>query len=35
MKKPVVLVIADGLGVAPEGPGNAISLANTPFLDKL
>ena len=25
----------DGVGVAPPGPGNAISLANTPNLDKL
>ena len=32
---PVCLVIMDGFGLAPEGPGNAISLAKTPFLDKL
>ena len=32
---PVCLVIMDGLGLAPAGPGNAISLAHTPFLDKL
>ena len=32
---PVCLVIMDGFGLAPAGPGNAISLARTPFLDKL
>ncbi len=32
---PVCLVIMDGFGLAPEGPGNAISLAKTPFLDAL
>lgn len=32
--RPFVLLIADGLGVAPPGPGNAITLANTPNLDK-
>lgn len=32
--KPLVLVIIDGMGVAPPGPGNAISLAKTPILDK-
>lgn len=32
--KLVVLVISDGLGVAPPSPGNAITLANTPNLDK-
>jgi len=31
--KPFVLIIADGLGVAPPGPGNAIMLANTPNID--
>ena len=30
---PVCLVIMDGFGLAPAGPGNAISLARTPFLD--
>ncbi len=34
MKKPVALVILDGVGVAPAGPGNAVTLANTPNLDK-
>ena len=32
---PVCLVIMDGFGLAPAGPGNAISLAHTPFLNKL
>lgn len=31
--KPFVLMILDGLGVAPPGPGNAITLAKTPNLD--
>jgi len=33
--KPVVLVVMDGLGLAPPGPGNAVSLANTPTLNKI
>jgi len=33
--KPVVLIILDGWGVAPPGPGNAISLARKPFWDKI
>ena len=33
--RPVVLVILDGWGVAPAGPGNAITLAKTPVLDGL
>ena len=32
---PLCLVIMDGFGLAPAGPGNAISRANTPFLDAL
>ncbi len=32
--KPVVLIIMDGVGVAPPGPGNAVTLANTVNLDK-
>lgn len=34
-KKPVVLMILDGWGIAPPGRGNAIYLANTPVIDKL
>ncbi len=34
-RKPVVLVILDGWGIAPEGPGNAVTLAQTPVLDSL
>ncbi|HKL47946.1 MAG TPA: 2,3-bisphosphoglycerate-independent phosphoglycerate mutase, partial [Candidatus Izemoplasmatales bacterium] len=34
MKKPVVLVIMDGIGLTDAGKGNAYSLANTPNLDK-
>lgn len=33
--KPLVLMILDGLGVAPPGKGNAVTLANTPNLDRL
>ena len=32
-KGPVVLVVMDGVGLAPEGPGNAWALARTEFLD--
>ena len=32
---PLLLVIADGVGVAPDGPSNAVSLAATPTLDGL
>src|SRR6185437_6813226 len=32
---PVVLVILDGWGCAPPGPGNAVDLANTPVFDRL
>jgi 2,3-bisphosphoglycerate-independent phosphoglycerate mutase len=31
----VCLVILDGWGLAPPGPGNAVSLAHTPVFDKL
>lgn len=34
MKKPVALIILDGVGIAPESPGNAVTLAKTPNLDK-
>jgi 2,3-bisphosphoglycerate-independent phosphoglycerate mutase len=30
-----VLVVLDGWGIAPDGPGNAISLADTPVFDDL
>ena len=33
--KPVVLVILDGWGCAPPGPGNAVDLAETPVFDRL
>jgi len=32
---PVALVILDGWGLAEPGPGNAISLADTPVMDRL
>jgi 2,3-bisphosphoglycerate-independent phosphoglycerate mutase len=32
-KKPVMLMILDGWGIAPPGPGNAADLARTPHLD--
>ncbi|MFA6250104.1 MAG: 2,3-bisphosphoglycerate-independent phosphoglycerate mutase [Candidatus Shapirobacteria bacterium] len=35
IKKPVVYIILDGWGIAPAGPGNAISLAKTPYMDYL
>ena len=31
---PLVHVVLDGWGVAPEGPGNAIGQANLPLLRK-
>jgi 2,3-bisphosphoglycerate-independent phosphoglycerate mutase len=31
----VCLVVLDGWGLAPDGPGNAISLADTPVFDRL
>ena len=34
MTKPVVLVILDGWGIAPSGPGNAVKLAQTPNLNR-
>ncbi|HEX2987945.1 MAG TPA: 2,3-bisphosphoglycerate-independent phosphoglycerate mutase [Chloroflexota bacterium] len=33
--EPVVLIIMDGWGIAPEGPGNAVTLAKTPVVDAL
>lgn len=35
MSSPVLLLILDGWGQAPAGPGNAVSLAETPCLDSL
>lgn len=32
--KPLVLLILDGWGIAPPGPGNAIDLAKTPNFDR-
>jgi len=32
---PVLLMILDGWGYGPPGPGNAISVANTPNMDRL
>ncbi|MBQ1712179.1 MAG: 2,3-bisphosphoglycerate-independent phosphoglycerate mutase, partial [Firmicutes bacterium] len=34
-RRPVMLLIMDGFGIAPDGPGNAIAAAKTPNLDKL
>ncbi len=33
MANPVMLVILDGFGLAPAGPGNAVDLADTPNFD--
>lgn len=33
-EKAVVLISIDGVGVAPPGPGNAVTLSKTPNLDK-
>ena len=35
IKTPTVLVIMDGFGMGAPGPGNAVTLANTPVLDRL
>lgn len=35
MFKPIVLIILDGWGLAPPGPGNAVSLAKTPNMNSL
>lgn len=34
MIKPIVLIILDGWGLAPPGPGNAVTLAKTPNFNK-
>ena len=31
----VCLIVLDGFGIAPPGPGNAISQASTPVFDEL
>ena len=35
MKKPLILIIMDGFGLAPEAASNAVFLAKTPELDRL
>ena len=35
VQRPVVLIVLDGWGCAPDGPGNAVSLAHTPTYDRL
>lgn len=32
---PIVLLVLDGWGIAPDGPGNALSLAQTPTMKRL
>jgi len=32
---PVVTIVMDGVGIAPDGPGNAVKTAYTPVLDRL
>lgn len=32
---PVLLVVLDGFGVAPDGPGNAVTQARTPVFDRI
>ncbi len=34
-RKPVMLLILDGFGLAPAAPGNAVALAHTPNFDRL
>jgi 2,3-bisphosphoglycerate-independent phosphoglycerate mutase len=34
-REPVTLVVLDGWGCAPPGPGNAVELAETPVFDRL
>jgi 2,3-bisphosphoglycerate-independent phosphoglycerate mutase len=33
--RPIVLCVLDGWGIAPDGPGNAVTRAKTPRLDRL
>ena len=35
IKKPTVLIVIDGFGIAPDGDGNAVRRAKTPHFDKL
>jgi 2,3-bisphosphoglycerate-independent phosphoglycerate mutase len=35
MAAPLVLIVIDGFGIGPAGPGNAVRLARTPALDAL
>ena len=35
MNRPLMLLIRDGWGIAPPGPGNAVCLAETPRVDAL
>ncbi|MBR5769528.1 MAG: 2,3-bisphosphoglycerate-independent phosphoglycerate mutase, partial [Clostridia bacterium] len=35
MKRPVVCVVMDGVGISKTGLGDAVTAANTPTLDKL
>ena len=35
MTSPVALVVLDGWGLAPPGPGNAVDLAETPVFDRV
>jgi len=35
MSKPLMLLIRDGWGLAPAGPANAVTAANTPNMDAL
>ena len=35
VKGPVVTIVMDGVGIAPENAGNAVYCANTPTLDRI
>ena len=35
MGKKIILIVQDGLGIAPPGPGNYADMAKTPILDNL
>ena len=35
VRRPVVLMVLDGWGAGPAGPGNAVSVADTPVMDGL